>query len=244
MGLLDLLASIFGPKEGKGTPTPNPVKDLPAPQGKTIPVVHMPIQTGIVPANLILSDGFSKAFHEAFTKAMKWETGLTIDYSDPEIQAGKIDTPAQRKKCGYTDGVSGYSAHDSGGETKFGVAQNAHKNVTVRTLTLAQAMHIYQVGYWDAVCGDELNPEVAKYVFDIGCGSGPRKAITMLQNAIGVTQDGVMGPLTLGQVNHEDPKQLVIKLQQLRCNFYRSIVANNPSQGVFLNGWLNRANDI
>jgi hypothetical protein len=216
------------------------------PHGSSCVEVQSEITHATLPVNQALTNGvtFSPSFNIAFAKAMKWETGLMINFSDPEIQAGLINTQAQRKKVGYTDGVSGASVHDSGGETKFGVAQKAHPNIVVRSLTLAQAEEIYKRGYWDAVSGDKLNPDVARYVFDIGCGSGPRKGALLLQRALGVNEDGVIGQQTIASANATDSKELVAKLQKLRIDFYRSIVANDPSQSVFLNGWLNRANDI
>jgi hypothetical protein len=234
MGLLDLFMQLL---------TKNPVADIPPASPAIVP---KPAIVQVLPPVEAITAGneFTPAFQKAFAKAMKWETGLMINFDDPEIQAGLIGTPAQRKKVGYTDGVSGASVHDTGGETKFGVAQNAHRDLVVRTLTLAQAEAVYKHGYWDAVCGDKLDPDVARYVFDIGCGSGPRKGALLLQEALGLAQDGAIGPVTIAAANAMHQKELVAKLQKLRIDFYRSIVANNSSQSIFLQGWLNRANDI
>jgi hypothetical protein len=241
--ILDLIKAFFSRHASSALPTDAP-PDVPhaSPNiGAQPELSHVLLPLDHEPT---AGDGFTPSFHKAFAKAMKWETGLIINFDDPEIQQGLINTPAQRKKVGYTDGVSGASVHDSGGETKFGVAQNAHRDIVVKNLTLAQAEAIYKHGYWDAVCGDQLHPDVARYVFDIGCGSGPRKGVLLLQRCVGVAEDGAMGPATISAANAKDPKALVWKLQQLRIIFYRSIVANNPSQSIFLQGWLNRANDI
>lgn len=244
MSIFDTLAKAFGPAPMPAqVPATEDHAAVPhaSPEIVVSPVVFKPTQVNKVQGEV---GGLGEAFDKAFVHAMKWETGLHIDLNDPEIQQGLISTPAQRKKVGYTDGITGASRFDSGGETKFGVAQKAHPELTVRTITLAQAELVYKKGYWDAVKGDELHPDVARYVFDIGCGSGPQKGIKLLQQACGVTVDGNLGPATLAAANAMPPAVLVNSLMQLRMNFYRAIVANNPSQGIFLQGWLNRAADL
>lgn len=253
MGLLDVLSAIFSKKQTIPAPAPaqpeiHPeITDIPQAK-KDIPLSNVYIGVGDLGKS---PDGLSIAFRKAFARAMKWETGdpswvtnFDAKMSDPEIRQGMIETPNQRRKCGYTDGVSGASKYDSGGETKFGVAQKAHPELVVHNLTLLEAQQVYKKGYWDPVKGDYLHPMVAKYVFDIGCGSGPNKAAKVLQQALGVTVDGAVGAMTIDAANKCDPKELVAKMRDIRINFYRSIVANNPSQGIFLQGWLNRANDI
>lgn len=246
MGIIETLFKLLGKASAAPTPTQANLQPIPPQPAQTPPSAQAAVFSAPpAEAHQAAPAGeFSPAFKKAFAKAMRWETGRPIDLNDPEIQKGLIGTPAQRAKVGYTDGVSGASKFDSGGETKFGVAQKAHPEVVVRTLTLAQAEAIYKRSYWDSVRGDELDPDVARYVFDIGCGSGPQKGIKLLQQACGVAADGVFGPATLAAAKAAKPAELVEKMRQLRVAYYQAIVANNPSQKIFLQGWLNRANDI
>jgi hypothetical protein len=187
-------------------------------------------------------EAFGGPFLAAWKHAMKWESGREIDLADPEIILGLVYTHAQQVKSGYTDGVTGASVNDKGGETKDGWAAKAHPGDNIKKMRLITVLRGYKAGYWNAVKGDQLSPKVACIVFDVGCGSGPRKGITMLQQACGVVVDGALGPATLAAANAMDPSVLTEKIHQLRLSYYRAIgVGGNAG---FLNGWLNRANDV
>ena len=57
----------------------------------------------------------------------------------------------------------------------------------------------------------------------------------MLQRALGVVDDGRIGPVTLEAVQSADPKMLIVDYSSAKRNFYRSL-----HQPRFINGWLNR----
>lgn len=89
---------------------------------------------------------------------------------------------------------------DSGGLTKWGISQRAYPDLDIRSLTRAQAAEIYRQDYWNAVKSDELPPLLDAYVFDAAVNQGASAAIRMLQEQVGVTVDGVIGPKTLARV--------------------------------------------
>jgi len=94
--------------------------------------------------------------------------------------------------------------------------------------------------YWDQVKGDSIvNQSIAELVADWNVNSG-RSGIKALQRAIGLEPDGIIGPKSLSVLN--SPNQAVIfnRIYQAREKFFLAIVKNNPSQKVFLNGWMNR----
>lgn len=198
-------------------------------------------------------------FIKAFYSAMNFECGgtdtdLAFKYWLPEVKAGLIDTKEHRAMVGYTSGTNKYndspyeraSVHDRGGETKFGIAQHGDGEGMpadfIKNLTLDQASERYEKNYWNACRCYELPELVAAYVYDIACGSGPRRAIVLLQRAVGVADDGAFGPMTMKAVQEADPDVLLKKLVQLRLAFYQGIVNNNQSQGIYLQGWNRRAN--
>ena len=67
----------------------------------------------------------------------------------------------------------------------------------VRRLTRREAAAIYRRLYCDAVRADEIPPCLDLSVFDLAVNSGPSRAVTMLQAALGVAADGIIGPDTL-----------------------------------------------
>jgi len=87
--------------------------------------------------------------------------------------------------------------HDPGGLTKYGISQRAHPLLNIRALTEAEAKQIYREQYWNKIRGDELPPALAVVVMDAAVNQGPHAAIRMLQQAVGVHDDGILGPKTL-----------------------------------------------
>lgn len=86
---------------------------------------------------------------------------------------------------------------DNGGLTKYGISQRAHPLLNIRALTEDEAKQIYREDYWNKIRGDELPPALAVVVFDSAVNQGPHAAIRMLQQAVGVHDDGILGPKTM-----------------------------------------------
>jgi lysozyme family protein len=61
-----------------------------------------------------------------------------------------------------------------------------------------------------------------------------------LQQALGVTADGAIGPGTLAAIHAADGKQLVEKFTEMKENFYKSL----PTFGTFGTGWLRRVAEV
>ena len=110
--------------------------------------------------------------------------------------------------------------HDPGGRTNLGVTQSEldrfnakHPELSlpakVDDLTPDTAKSIYKIDYWDAVCGDALHPELASAMFKQCVNEGAGPVIISLQQALKVTADGHMGPITIAAANRIDPKGMV-----------------------------------
>lgn len=147
---------------------------------------------------------------------------------------------------------------DSGGPTKWGVTlatwiANGHdKNgdgvidkEDVKLLTKEDAYGIAKRLYWNPIGGDHINNQsIAEFIFDWGYNSGTKTAIKQVQGLLSLTQDGIVGPKTLGAINNADQKELFENLQAHREQFFRNIVKRKPSQNKFLKGWLVRNNSF
>ena len=86
---------------------------------------------------------------------------------------------------------------DPGGLTKYGISQRAFPGLDIRSLTEADAAAIYRREYWDRVKCDSLPAHLRLPVFDMAVNMGVVRAITLLQRACGVVQDGLLGPNTI-----------------------------------------------
>lgn len=98
----------------------------------------------------------------------------------------------------------------------------------------------YKQTQWDVVKSDAFDSqEVATFVCDWFVNSGTH-ATKALQKAAGVAADGLIGDATIHAVNACDGGELLAKLKEARIAFYNGIVAADPEQNKFLDGWLAR----
>lgn len=118
-------------------------------------------------------------------------------------------------------------------------------------ITQAIAKDIYKVRYWDRIKGDLINSQaVAEIFFDGAVNHGVSRGTKLMQETLNqnfgdnLSVDGVVGPLTLAAINQANASQLHNAYKARRIDFYHQIVANKPSQSVFLQGWLNRMNEF
>jgi lysozyme family protein len=133
---------------------------------------------------------------------------------------------------------------DSGGLTKYGIDAASHPNVDIANLTRDGAIEIYYKCYWCPAHAEELNPPIGEFMFDTAVNNGLVYAVQVLQRALGVDTDGVIGPVTLQAANRSNPQELFTRLINARDEHYHSIVNRHPTNAKFLKGWLNRTKDL
>lgn len=182
---------------------------------------------------------FPPEFENAFNHAMLYEVGAFWDPTDPDVIDGRIATREQRRKVGYVN-----IPQDRGGETKYGVAQKANPDVPVRDLNLYGAQAVYFYKYWLVGKCDRMPYPLTIIHFDGCVNHGPSRAARFLQSAAGVEADGVIGNQTLQAIAEQDQATIIQNIAAARTQFYHDIVARNPSQQIFLNGWLRRITEV
>lgn len=182
-------------------------------------------------------DQYSLTFKKCFYKAMEYETGSRFQYERQSVINGDISTPLNKRLCGYCN-----EEFDNGGETKYGIAQNAHKEIVVRDINMSDAMGIYYKQYYLPLKCELFGELIGPYLFDISCGSGTVKAAKILQRALGIEDDGIIGNKTLLSFNeYKDKQELLNKLIEKRIEYYNEICRKNPTQLKWINGWTRRA---
>ncbi len=135
----------------------------------------------------------------------------------------------------------------------------------------SQAEEIELERYWKPLRLDSVEDQsVANKLFDMGVNMGVHQAAVLAQRAINfliatggaqvrlsdaettngaqapspasrVTEDGIIGPRTLEQINRLVPAQMLKAMVGFSESHYRHIAAVNPAQAVNLDGWLRRA---
>lgn len=152
---------------------------------------------------------------------------------------------------GHEGGISDHPA-DRGGLTNLGITAGTLReairrgivapSATVRTLTEEQARRIYFALYWTPARCHEFQPPLDLLLFDAYVNHRPASAVRLIQLAVGAAPDGIIGPETIRKANAigVDMGAAIERYAEARAKLYFAIVDDNPSQRVFLRGWLNR----
>lgn len=149
----------------------------------------------------------------------------------------------------------GYVDHpnDRGGATNYGITMEVlrdhlGKDITkddVRNMNIHTAKEIYKKEYWDRLRLDfVMDKRVSQVIFDQAVNRGVIRVARQVQRIVKVKEDGIIGPISLGAINKYDPIQFIIDFFKVSQISYLNIVRNNPSQIVFLNGWINRTHKM
>ncbi len=146
------------------------------------------------------------------------------------------------------EGGFGDDPRDPGGATNHGITQatlaqfrgHSVSKGDVKSITLDEAGDIYRQRYWKAVCGDQLPPGVDMCLFDLAVNSGPRKAIQILQAALGRPVNGILGSETLTEAQGTDPAKLIVDICSRRLSFLQRLT----TFATFGRGWSRRVSAI
>ncbi len=143
----------------------------------------------------------------------------------------------------------GAVTNDEDGRTRYGIAERFHPTLEAECEFYSCsdddakpiAEMYYENEYWDAIRGHEIESQyIADRLLSFAVNQGPHQAIHLLQRALGVTEDGVIGPQTLAAINTQDEDEVMKKWRETLAYFYHRVVLVNPNKAKFLNGWLAR----
>ena len=170
----------------------------------------------------------------------------------------------------WEGGISDHPA-DKGGYTAYGVSTALMKDICsrrggqaflsglglvppvnrafMRKITKDTAARIFNFEFWLPLALDEIPDPLACVWYDMAVNHGKGRATRLIQQALnnslkaGLKVDGASGPLTK-KAAMKAGKVCAQEALRLRMTFFNNLCQANPSQQVFLNGWLNRAKDL
>ena len=165
---------------------------------------------------------------------------------------------------------------DRGGLTRFGVADAADgikdgmtdvngdgkADKKIIDLTEADAIQIFKREYYDPIHAEYFkSKELILNIFDFGVNAGIVQAVKTLQKALGITEDGVVGPNTAKTANNY-PGNIVGAYKSARKDFYDYITKRSVDKYLsthpnatekdlmtytnkrFIKGWKNRVDNL
>lgn len=106
------------------------------------------------------------------------------------------------------EGERGQLVTDPGGLTKWGIASRWYPEVLRADFSRADAVAIYRRQYWDRCACDLMPAWLALMIFDSAVQHAPGTAIMMLQRALGVQVDGLIGKATRAAIAQAGPGSL------------------------------------
>lgn len=161
----------------------------------------------------------SPAFRESLPFVLAWEGGYVDHPSDPGGRTNKGVTQAVYDRW-----------RDERGLARRHVKEIEHAEVEA----------IYEAGYWVPPGCDRLRRRFDLVQLDTAVNMGPRRAVRLLQAAVGCGVDGVFGPETAQAAAGCDLDAAVAAYCDARLAYYRALAERRPELAVFLKGWTNR----
>lgn len=169
------------------------------------------------------------SFDIAIPTVLRHEGGLVDNPNDP----GGITNFGVSLRWLKSKGLAGDINHDGDVDAQ-----------DIKIMTREDAMAFYLKFWWEPYRYQFIVAQmVATKVFDAAVNMGAPRAHRLAQGVVGLTQDGVIGPKSLAEINAMPSLKFLEAYQNAMAQFYRGIVASNPARQQFLQGWLNRAYD-
>ena len=175
---------------------------------------------------------------------LKWEAGITVKAGESLDKAYSRAT-----KKGFAN-----DPNDNGGATMVGITIGTYRSYCrykgwttpsvqdLKNMPYKVWRDIVYTMYWNKWKADTIiDQKVANMVVDWVWHSGAA-TIKKVQALLGVTQDGIVGPKTVAALNNVE--NINSKIYQSRKAYFEAIIKKNPSQKKWLNGWMNRLNDV
>ena len=145
---------------------------------------------------------------------------------------------------------------DNGGATMKGITISTYTDycrrkgkkaptvADLKRITDQEWLDIMKTMYWDPWQADNiLSQGIANICVNWGWGSGVKTAIKSVQAALGLKQDGVVGPVTLAALNKSTASyKPVYTFNRIKAERAAALlqIAKKGNNEKFLNGWLRR----
>lgn len=119
----------------------------------------------------------------------------------------------------------------------------------IKLINFTFAKKLYKRFFWNDLYEEIPLANLAFKVFDLGINMGVPRAVKLLQETLrthhskfNVKTNGVFGTGTLIATKQVDNNLLLKNYKEMVSRFYHSRCEEDPSQKIYLKGWINRLN--
>lgn len=157
-------------------------------------------------------------FHKVFDRVIGHEGGFQKMHND---------------RGNWTSGIVGQGELKG---TKFGLSAMTYPTTNIEALTVDEAKMIYFYDWWRQLNMDRFHQSMQYQFFDAAINHGAHNATKMIQRAVSVNDDGIIGPMTLAEVNKMDINDLLMIFIAERIKFFTQVATFDK----YGKGWMNR----
>lgn len=119
--------------------------------------------------------------------------------------------------------------------TKFGLAAHTYPDLDIKNLTVEDAKRIY-MDWYKSNNLDRFLPSMQYQMFDAAFNHGVKWSNKFLQRAVGVSDDGIIGPQTMAAVNAMNEDDKLMRFLSFRTKFFTDLKHFDE----FGRGWIRR----
>jgi lysozyme family protein len=160
----------------------------------------------------------TKSFDKCFERVIGHEGGFQNMHDD---------------RGNWTTGVVGKGTLKG---TKFGISAMSYPQLDIENLTVEAAKSFYFYDWWMPLSMNNFKPAMQYQMFDAAINHGRVSATKMLQRAVGVNDDGIIGSLTLAAKDKMELNDLLMLFIAERIAFFTQV----KTFDLYGKGWMNR----
>ena len=157
-------------------------------------------------------------FNKSFDRVIGHEGGFQNMYGD---------------RGNWTSGIVGEGLQKG---TKFGISAMSYPSFDIENITVDMAKAVYLADWWLPLGMNRFQPAMQYQMFDAAINHGRVSATKILQRAVGVKADGVIGPQTLAAKSSIEKNDLLMLFIAERIEFFTKI----NTFDAYGKGWMNR----
>lgn len=134
---------------------------------------------------------------------------------------------------------------DDGGATWYGISSGFLEDIGRKgPVSKADAKEIAYDYFWEPNGCQDMAPVAGWSYCDALFNHSPEAAAEMLQHALQVTVDGIVGPRTRKAAKSINTRLFIMRYRVYRTRYYAALVKDDPTQLAFLVGWVDRLNKL